>query len=450
MRPISRVVSASFLAAVFAAAGASAQIVLLDAPKHESAGEASRWLGKSGWKTPAHRRVLVTRDLKYFDASEVELGSAQIRYRDANGRMASVESASIVAMLPATTVVSDVPGSAKAIEWREVADAATGPQGRVELVDGQVVPGRLGGGETKQDSIAWEHPLLGKVQLPIESIARVVLKNDAGVAARPDGDGEPSNDVVWFTNGDVAKGVVESISMESPEQGGAANAGELAMDIAGKAFKTPLSRVAAVGFANPKKTPSGVFAWLRDGTVVGGASAEMGSASLTLEGASLGGAGGSHSLTIAWDEVAAVNLDVGKVVPLATLAMGSVLPGEGREWAIPPKVQSRQQAAGGVGEIELSGPIGVAWTLPSPARLVAMSASLHPAARMLGDCVVVVECGGETVRQRLNAQTPTFEIRLKPSDESKAATVRVTIESGEGGSIQDRVVLKRAMVVLGK
>lgn len=456
MRPIQLGLPASLLVLLAVAGGASAQIVLRDTPKRDLAPDTPRWLGTTGLKTLARRHVLIDRDLRRIDASEVDIGPTQIRFRGANGRAQSVDASSIVAMLPADAIASSAPGSAKGIEWREIADATSGPQGRVELVDGQVIPGRLVEGTPKGETIAWEHAILGRVDLPMEGIARVVFKNDAKSQRREFNAGEPSNDVVLFTNGDVAKGVVESISIPGAgDQGGgpgAAEAGQLMMDIAGKAFQSPLSRIAAVAFANPKKVPNGVFAWLRDGTVIGGTSGELGTAGLTLQGVGglVGGVNASRTIAIPWDEVVGLNTDVAGVVPLASLAMSEVKPGEGREWAIPPKVEPKGQRAGGVGEIELFGPISVAWTMPAGVRLVALTASLHPAARMLGDCVLVVECGGEIVRQRLNGEKPIAEVRLTPSDASKAGTLRVTIESGEGGSIQDRVVLRRAMVEVGK
>ena len=417
---------------LLAGATAGAQVVLRDTPRRVAADETPRWLGRTGVVEAANRRVLVDKDLRCIEASEVEFGPEQVRYRDARGRAATMETASLVMVLPPGAEQESGAATITGIEWREIADVTTGPQGRAEMVDGQVIPGKLVVGVPKGEAIAWEHWLLGRVELPIEDLASLVMRA-GGLSAVPTMD--PSSDTVAFTNGDVARGVVESVALRG-------EVGELSMDVDGKAFTAPLDRVSAVAFANPPTGPTGVMVWLRDGTVIGGGSVGLDRGAMTLEAPPLVA---GRTIEVSWDDVVGVNLDAKAVVPLSSIELAGVQAGEGRTWCVAPRLAA---GAAGVGEVELAGPIRAHWNLPVGVRLVSMSVSLPEAARTLGDCVVVAECGGQTVRQRLNGEQPTAEIRLTPANGSTPHTLSLTIESGEGGTIQDRVVLRRALVLV--
>jgi len=425
----------SVLATLVVVAGvASAQVVLRDVPKAGGSGKAEtpRWLGKTNSLSSEERRVIVDRDLARIEATSVEFGPDQTRYRDNNGKAQSIATSAILMVLPAEPKPA---GTVKGIEWREIADVETGPLGRVEMLDGQMIPGKLVAGVAKQDCIRWEHSLLGVMELPLDGISRLVFKPGTPSVAV-----NGTSDSIQFTNGDVARGTLEKI--EIAEESAAA---QLTMDVAGKPFSAGLDRVVSVTLANPPSQAQGVFVWLRDGTVAGSREAQFATTGLTLSGSLLGA---DKPLTIPWDEVVGVNVDAGKVIALSSVATSEVLAIEGRAWAAEPVVESSGSVPAGVGEVDLSGPIKVRWSLPGSARLVSMVAMLPPSARTMGDCVLVVECGGKTVRQRLHGGEPSVFVRLEPTDPAGAGTLTVTIESGEGGSIQDRVVLRRAIVLM--
>ena len=71
-----------------------------------------------------------------------------------------------------------------------------------------------------------------------------------------------------------------------------------------------------------------------------------------------------------------------------------------------------------------------------------------------GDCTAVVSivpksgAERELARQRLNADTPTLTIAADLGTVAPGDRLRVRTEAGERGAIQDRVVLRR-MLVLG-
>lgn len=419
---------------VLMAGVASAQVVLRDVPKSSAMGapDTPRWLGKTNSLANEERRVLVDRDLARIDAASVEFGPEQTRYRDSRGKAQSIATSSILMVLPPETKLL---GTVKGIEWREIADVETGPLGRVEMLDGQVFPGKLVAGVAKADAVRWEHSLLGVMELPLDGIARLVFK-----PGTPTAPVSGTNDAVQFTNGDVARGTLEKVELTE-----ASAAAQVTMDVAGKAFSAGVDRVVSVTLANPPSRAQGVFVWLRDGTVAGSGDVQFSPSGLTLSRST---PGADKAMTVPWDEVVGVNMDAAKVVALSSIAMSEASAIEGRAWAADPIVESSGAVPAGVGEVDLSGPIRVRWSLPGAARMVSMVAMLPPSARTMGDCVLVVECGGKTIRQRLHGGEPSVMVRLEPTDPASAATLTVTIESGEGGSIQDRVVLRRAIVLL--
>jgi hypothetical protein len=81
---------------------------------------------------------------------------------------------------------------------------------------------------------------------------------------------------------------------------------------------------------------------------------------------------------------------------------------------------------------------------------VAFRAELPAASRVWGDCVLIVEevgekglGGRELARVRLSGDTPEAEINVALT----AGVLRVTLDEGAGGPIQDLVVLRGGLVL---
>jgi hypothetical protein len=92
----------------------------------------------------------------------------------------------------------------------------------------------------------------------------------------------------------------------------------------------------------------------------------------------------------------------------------------------------------------------VEWTLPAGASKLGTIAELPPSARVWGDCEVIVEAvsgarATELARAHLSGATPSAEISGSLSGATK---LRVTIDAGPSGPIQDRVVLRRPMILI--
>jgi hypothetical protein len=112
----------------------------------------------------------------------------------------------------------------------------------------------------------------------------------------------------------------------------------------------------------------------------------------------------------------------------------------------------------GAADIELPGPMSAEWMLPPGASHVSIRLELPESARVFGDCVVRVEVVGDEasgVEHRLSSASPSAMVRLAlgaatgpvPSAEGVRRLV-VRVEAGERGGIQDRVVIRRGLVLV--
>jgi hypothetical protein len=100
----------------------------------------------------------------------------------------------------------------------------------------------------------------------------------------------------------------------------------------------------------------------------------------------------------------------------------------------------------------------VEWELPAGAERVAGWAEMPRENWDWGDCVLVMGVSRadgrfvEMARERINADKPVYEFNLDLGTVIGIAPqrFRAVIEPGEHGPIQDRVVLKRALVGVAK
>ena len=83
------------------------------------------------------------------------------------------------------------------------------PEPFVELVDGQRFVGRPGRIGAEGEAIAWVHEKFGTLMLPIDEVARFVLRPTPGDEHTPPG--TPAADTIWLINGDRLEGFVETV-----------------------------------------------------------------------------------------------------------------------------------------------------------------------------------------------------------------------------------------------
>jgi len=364
-------------------------------------------------------------------------------------------------------VVSDARGvqtlplaSAAAIapEWWIVDDAALTPTARapaatlasILLVDGQRLIGAIApaiDAPVDDQVIRWSHPRLGALPIAIDRVARIVF-DDSVVAPEP----APSGDSVLLGNGDRVTGFVDAIGPDillSPSTpSGSPKAA---------AVRIPIDQAAMVQLSNPAQRAAGPTVWLADGSVLATPRLEIDTASLKVTLAPLGSAAGA---SVELGDLRGIALDAGRLTALASLPLAGFGPTGGRRIAEPPRLRPVGQGPAtsplGADDIELPGPMFAEWNLPAAGDMrIAGWVSLDPDARSWGDCEVVVSAvdagsGGavrELARQRVNAAQPVVPINALLAGARTGSRVRIAVEPGEGGPIQDRVTLRRMLLL---
>ena len=134
------------------------------------------------------------------------------------------------------------------------------------------------------------------------------------------------------------------------------------------------------------------------------------------------------------------------MVPLARLTPISVETSATR-FHVPAPRQLEQQAPLGLGRIEYRGPLVVRYALPAKCRRFSAEAHVPRSAGVWGDLELVIrDDDHEVFRSRLDATTPTAEINVPLS----GSELTIELEQGEHGPIQDRLVVSRAMFLVGR
>jgi hypothetical protein len=169
----------------------------------------------------------------------------------------------------------------------------------------------------------------------------------------------------------------------------------------------------------------------------------------------------SAGVELELSEIGALAFDASRLVALGSLS-ARVEGVSARRWTPPVVVGPAQGVALGAADIALPGPMSAEWMLPQGASHVSMRLELPESARVFGDCVVRVEIAGEEasgVTHRLSSESPSAMVRLAigaaigdalgraPSAEGVRRLV-VRVEAGERGGIQDRVVIRRGLVLV--
>jgi len=307
--------------------------------------------------------------------------------------------------------------------------------GTLVLTDGQRLPGRLADAHAAEGRLRWEHPLFGTLDVDLERVRAVAFASPW--TDRP----SPIDDTVTLVNGDRVQGFVERIGPE------------IVIESVGSRTVIATARAASIELANPPATLDGPVVWLSDGSVLALSAitvAITGRAELASADVS-GSAGPVASVSAA--QIAAIAFDAGLLVPLASIAPVESHAGTAR--LPPPSVERTPDAPLGAGDLAFPGPIDAEWPLPRGASRLAATVELPPASWVWGDCEVVVTVSApgvparEITRVRVNGERPTarLDARLPGSDRADR-TLRIAIDPGEFGPIQDRPVLRRALLLI--
>jgi hypothetical protein len=152
------------------------------------------------------------------------------------------------------------------------------------------------------------------------------------------------------------------------------------------------------------------------------------------------------------EEIVGFVENAGAVLPLARFAPATTEPYGTRSVADPIEVGDIGVPLGAA-DVTLPAPMVVTWSLPEGAERISMRAVLPAACRVWGDCVLVVEQTGvkgiggkELARVRLNGETPEADLNMELL--TGGGPLRMTLDPGENGAIQDRVVLRQPLILV--
>lgn len=376
-------------------------------------------------------RVLIDDRLQERAVALVGLQGGQVRYVDAGG-LARDEPASryVAIVLPRG---EPQPGAPTPAVW---------------FTDGQRLAGIPRPGDPPADHLLWKHPVFGPMTLPLDHVSRVVLRRPSRPASAPPRGPEDS---ILLVNGDRLAGFLASFGLT------------LRVEVGDETRDLSSRRVAEADLANPPEPMRGTVAWLADGSILRVDSFQTSrTGEVTIKPAVLASDAGAGPGTLAAGDgsdqgafpladIVAVVFDASRLVPLASLAPASQAPVGDRRWTEPITVAPADAAPLAAADIALPGPMTVEWALPAGARRFAGELELTPDLWTWGDCEVVVSVvssGGraaELARERLNAARPRVGVNV--AIDAAGSRLRVRVEPGRYGSIQDRVVLRRPMIL---
>ncbi|MBL8990370.1 MAG: hypothetical protein JNJ48_02185 [Phycisphaerae bacterium] len=398
-------------------------------------------------KPAAPAWVLNDNDLSPIPGSRRSLGSSGVQWTGPDGQTQPLPTGRALVRAEAWG-----PVPRRAISPRVGLDAAERGQrsGALELTDGSRIVGALLPRPIEGELVAWVHPTLGRITLPLESVRRLALDAESARWQEPMGLPEirGSKDAMLLTNGDKLEGFVAAVQA-SGAAGDAAEQPHVRIEVDGQGRLIPIERVREVRLVNPARAArTGVRAWVGEGSVISAAAAESPdgkSVSLRIEREP--GKPGEWSLEL--DSLRALSLDAGRLAGLGSLTIEAQEPWAGRRWSPPARLWDADEADNpaplGAPDVLLPGPMTVRWTLPDRAARVGGWLLLPEGSREWGDCVVVIRFGErEAFRQRVNGQKPTARFDL--SVPAGASSLSVTVEPGEYGPIQDAIVLRRVLI----
>lgn len=404
---------------------------------------------------------------------------------DASGKRRTLAAGEVLAIVPVSWIgpadaagMLDAPASPASVTPALFSKLGRSATPWVELVDGQVFTGRpaaagaedAGEGPAEdtqggEPPLVWRHERFGTLTFPLERVSHAVLEPrllSGAPQAAAALESPRTVDSVRLSNGDRVDGFVEEVGSE------------IVIERSGGGRATiPLARAATVTLGSEPVRASGPTVWLADGSVVavGKAASDGDEGRVTLALPSTGSrseadrgekdAGGASFQLV---DLRAVVVDAGVLTPLALLPMLSQTPTTDRPGAEPARVIWGEEATspGGLvglppvlsaADVVLPGPMSVRWSLPAGASRVAGWAHLEEENWDWGDCTVVLKLVGERTparelaRGRVYAKEPSFRFSVDLSGAAPGDALSVRIEPGPTGPVQDRVVLKRVLVL---
>ena len=312
------------------------------------------------------------------------------------------------------------------------AEAATAPRVILFTTDGQIFPGSPLGEHASGDQILWTTPLIGRITLPLDLLSRISTVQ-AALSAPP----KVAQDTLNLRNGDALSGFVESVGSS--------------IDIETKSRDTkqritiPLERVESLILAQPLKAPSGSILATRSGTVLSTRSVSISNRSVSYRPT----LSNTANFTLPDDQLESLVFNSDSARPLTMCTFSSPAAPPDREWTLPLQIRGMSRGPFS-GEIEFPGPMSVDAAIPAGAVAFMCSLELPHACRAWGDPVFVIsqpeaKSWRELKRISLSGEHPVADLMVPLNG---SASLRLTVESGSSGPIQDRVILQSGILIL--
>lgn len=388
------------------------------------------------------RVLLIDDQFNATHARLVGITAEGITIEDASGNIALLAEGSVLALVaidgpidPDHGIGSIVaPNHAEPIRSTRIAKALeVAAQGFIETTTGARYPGAVAPTAPTGDTVAWQHPALGRIELPLDAITRLVMP---GAAV----DGPPvrtsdSADELRLANADVLTGFILTIGPTTSIETDAGNIVDL-----------PIDRVAAALLANPSQPMSGTMIWLDDGSTFPAEALTATDSSgirMTLPGGD----------TVEYDPqtLRAIAFQAAGILPLSELEPEEQLPLGDRVFVEPIRtLRHPDDLAFSSGpvlnalDIDMPGPMKVSWTLPPGVLRFAGTAALADTSGGWGDCEFSIEIDGERAfSTRLHKGQPVAAYNIEVQG---ALELSVIVEPGHYGPVRDRVFLHRPLL----
>lgn len=399
-------------------------------------------------------RVVIDDTLEATVVRVMSMSESEFVGRTSEGKMLRMPTDKVLAIVP-TSFQHEPVRRAPTLprNMRSAAEQVVRHDGLLLLTDGQTLAGApvrdFSTLESLQEAMPWQSQTLDRIVMPLEQISAVLLRG-----REIEWPAVASNDVVVLKNNDIAQGFVDT-KFESGET----DLSILVEGENGKVRRILQRRVASIFLSNPAHHEGGAWVWLADGSALRTTGVQFGPdmqavvKSVFTTPMLLG-----KEVDDKNEETKALNFNSGIVLAytphhealaaLAKVPWNVQATDSGRRWTTPPVIGDSVLSPLGAADIELPGPMSVTWTLPALSTRIAGVLELPESSRVWGDCNVTISTGdgAKLFSTRLNGEKPTAAFNVVLPKGKQSLTVRV--DAGENGPIEDRVLIRRALILL--
>lgn len=387
-------------------------------------------------------------DLEAVPATDLRLTDQAATYRDPRGQRRSLPRDQVLAILrvdsaatfiehgrpaplPMPNQPEEEPAPGPEAPLAEPAEAEPPMIALVGLTDGQAFRGRLRDQTpSAPETVLWDTPRLGTLILPLDRLALLRLDDQAPLPP------PAAADLLTLSNGDRLEGFVARLQPTIQVE-----------PTSGRPVELTPAQVTCIRFANPPSPTGSPRVWLGDGTIadVDALTFAPGAPAFAVRLPT------GQLADVPPEEFIAARLVGDRLIPLGQLAARVEIPPE-RPWTPSARFDDPADAPLGLATIELPGPMRVTWTLPRGTSRLSLTAELPLDARLWGDATLTIALGDATLSTvRLSGDEPSHTLTLDLPDPARTdRALTVTLGEGRYGPIQDRAVLRRAVLLLSQ